>query len=486
MAFTSDFCQKIIPNMSSSTLPKANFRDTLATADQTGKRKWVYPKKQSGRFTISREIVGYSLLAFLLLAPFIKVGGYPLLLINILERKFVILGAVFFPQDMYILVLIFLSFLAFIILFTVVYGRVFCGWACPQTIFLELVFRKIEYLIEGDYMKQKALDKAEWTWEKIWKKTVKHSVFFAIAVLIANIFLSYIIGIDKLYQIITSPISQNIGGFASMIAFSGAFYFVFAKFREQVCAIACPYGRLQGVMLDRESVVVAYDYKRGEPRGKMRKGEERKIGDCIDCAQCVHVCPAGIDIRNGTQLECINCTLCIDACDEIMDKISKPRGLIRYASIDGIEKGTKFHFNTRRVAYTIVLFALLSVAGGLLFTRGKIDATLLRAQGTTFQKLENGNISNLYNIKIINKSHDERIIQLRLISPENGTIKMIGDSQQAQKNELQLSAEGIAESSLFIEFPKSSLEGIHTKVEIGLYQGDELMKTLDTKFVAPN
>jgi cytochrome c oxidase accessory protein FixG len=239
-------------------------------------------------------------------------------------------------------------------------------------------------------------------------------------------------------------------------------------------------------MLDRESIVVAYDYKRGEPRGKMRKGEERKIGDCIDCLQCVHVCPAGIDIRNGTQLECINCTLCIDACDEIMDKIDKPRGLIRYASIDGIEKGIGFHFNTRRIAYTVVLLALLSVVGGLLFTRGKIDATLLRAQGTTFQKLDNGNISNLYNIKIINKSHDERTISLRLVSPENGTIKMIGDSPQAQKNELYLSPEGIAESSLFIELPKSALKGIHTKVEVGLYQGDELMKTLNTKFVAPN
>ncbi len=472
--------------MSSSTLPKANFRDTLATADPTGKRKWVYPKKQSGRFTTSREIVGYSLLLFLFVAPFIKIGGYPLLLINILERKFVIFGTVFFPQDMYILVLIFLSFLAFIILFTVVYGRVFCGWACPQTIFLELVFRKIEYLIEGDYMKQKALDKAEWTWEKIWKKTLKHSIFFGIAILISNIFLSYIIGIEGLYKIINEPITENLGGFASMIAFSGAFYFVFAKLREQVCAIACPYGRLQGVMLDRESIVVAYDYKRGEPRGKIRKGEERKIGDCIDCLQCVHVCPAGIDIRNGTQLECINCTLCIDACDEIMDKIDKPRGLIRYASIDGIEKGIGFHFNTRRIAYTVVLVALLSVAGGLLFTRGKIDATLLRAQGTTFQKLDNGNISNLYNIKIINKSHDNRTISLRLISPENGTIKMIGDSPQADKNELHLSPEGIAEGSLFIELPKSALKNIHTKVEVGLYQGGELIKTLNTKFVAPN
>ncbi|MCU0391748.1 MAG: cytochrome c oxidase accessory protein CcoG [Thermoflexibacter sp.] len=467
-----------------STAPKTSFRDTLATADKTGKRKWVYVKKQSGRFTISREVVGYLLLAFLFIAPFIKINGYPLLLINILERRFVILGTVFFPQDMYILVLIFLSFLAFVILFTVVYGRVFCGWACPQTIFLEMVFRKIEYLIEGDYMKQKALDKSDWTWEKIWKKGLKHSIFFAFAVLIANTFLSYLIGVEGVYKIINEPFIEHIGGFFAMIAFSGAFYFVFAKFREQVCAIACPYGRLQGVMLDRDSVVVAYDHKRGEPRGKMRKGEERKIGDCIDCAQCVHVCPAGIDIRNGTQLECINCTLCIDACDEIMEKVSKPKGLIRYASINGIENGTKFHFNTRRIAYSIVLVALLSIAGGLLFTRGIIDATLLRAQGTTFQKLENGNISNLYNVKIINKSHEGRTVQMRLISPSKGTIKLIGDNKET-KGEITLSPEGIAEGSLFLELPTSSLSGIHTKVEIGLYQNGELMKTLKTKFVSP-
>lgn len=455
------------------------FRDKLANVDDEGKQKRIYPKKPSGRFTNYRTALSAALLVFFFAAPFIKINGYPLILINILERKFIIFGKIFWPQDMYILVLMLLAAVVFVIVFTVAFGRLFCGWACPQTIFLEMVFRKIEYWIDGDYTKQKALAKAGWTTEKIWKRTLKHSIFFAFSVITANLFLSYIIGYEAVIKIATEPLRQHLSGFAALLVFSGAFYGVFAHFRENVCIVACPYGRLQGVLLDKNSMVITYDYKRGEPRGKLRKDEERSIGDCIDCKQCVHVCPTGIDIRNGIQLECVNCTACIDACDDIMDKIKKPRGLIRYDSLEGIETGKAPRLNARQVAYSVVLVALLALVTTLLVTRTMVDGTILRAQGTLYQKTAQG-ISNLYNVKIINKSYEKVPISLKLISPQQGTINIVGDQQN-----LLVPAEGLAEGSFFLDLPKTSISGMTTKVEIGLYEGDKLIKTIKTKFLSP-
>ncbi|MEM6700691.1 MAG: 4Fe-4S dicluster domain-containing protein, partial [Bacteroidota bacterium] len=283
--------------------------------------------------------------------------------------------------------------IVFIALFTVVFGRLFCGWVCPQTIFMEMVYRKIEYWIEGDAGAQRKLDKAPWTTDKVIKKVSKQAIFFAIAILIANTFLAYIISIDEVFKIITEPIAENWQGFVAMIVFSGAFYFVFARMREQVCVAICPYGRLQSVLLDQDSIVVHYDHVRGEPRGKIRKKkrprarkakkeacacegcagdrckvdkileaiaiptlnlQEPVIGDCIDCGLCEKVCPTGIDIRNGTQLECINCTACMDACDGIMEKVGREKGLIRYDSYNAITTGRKKIFTPRVIAYTAV------------------------------------------------------------------------------------------------------------------------------------
>ncbi|MCS6968832.1 MAG: cytochrome c oxidase accessory protein CcoG [Cytophagales bacterium] len=463
-----------------------SFRDRLSTIDEKGKRKWVYPKKPSGRFTRYRQAVALVLLGFFFSAPFIKVNGYPLLLINILERKFVIFGNVFWPQEMYLFVLAFLTGIVFIILFTVIYGRLFCGWVCPQTIFMEMVFRKIEYAIEGDYMQQKALDKMPWTsWEKILKKGTKYAVFYAISVLITNFFLAYIIGVEKLYQIITDPIEQHIGGFIAMLIFSGVFYTVFAYFREQVCTVVCPYGRLQGVLLDKNSIVITYDEVRGEPRGKLRKGEKRHLGDCIDCMQCVYVCPTGIDIRNGTQLECINCTACIDACDHIMDKIGKPRGLIRYASRNEIEQGRypdaekPKKVTPRMVAYTVVLLILLGIIGGLLFTRGMIGVRIMRAQGSLYQVSESGRISNLYNIKIINKTLHYLPLSLKVIEPANASIRIVGDS-------LAVAAEGLADGAFFVELDKQPLKGVKTPIKVGVYNREgKLLATAEATFTGP-
>ncbi|WP_018477918.1 cytochrome c oxidase accessory protein CcoG [Pontibacter roseus] len=455
------------------------FRDHISTVDEHGKRVWVYPKKPKGKLYDYRKWVSYGLLTLLFVGPFIKINGLPLLMLNVVERKFVIFGVLFWPQDFFILVLAFLALVVFIILFTVVYGRLFCGWVCPQTIFLEMVFRRIEYLIEGDYTKQRALDKMPWNTEKILKKGSKTVVFLLISFIIANTFLAYIIGIDALKQIVTDNPMNHLGGLSAIVVFTGVFYWVFAYFREQVCTIVCPYGRLQGVMLDKKSLTVAYDYGRGEPRGKFRKGQERTEGDCIDCHQCVQVCPTGIDIRNGAQqLECINCTACIDACNDIMRLIDKPEGLIRYDSEEAIAEGKSWKLFTPRVmGYSAVLALLLLALSALLIIRDNAEATILRTPGQLYQKTEQGTVKNLYNISVINKTNTEMPLTLKLLSSD-GTIKVVG-------NELVLPAQGIAEGVFFAEIPKEQLTGMNSEIEIGVFHNDELITTQETKFLAP-
>nr|WP_317045785.1 4Fe-4S binding protein [Brumimicrobium salinarum] len=259
------------------------FRDSISTVDEDGKRIWVYPKKPKGFFHKWRLVLSIFLLVLLFAAPHINIGGQPLVLIGILERKFVLFGQVFWPQDLYIFAFTMILLIVFIILFTVVFGRIFCGWICPQTIFMEFVFRKIEYWIEGDWTHQKKLNKQPWNREKIFKKTAKHSIFLLISFLIGNTFLAYIIGADELWKIQTDPLTAHLGGFIAMIVFSLVFYGVFAFLREQVCTTICPYGRLQGVLLDKDSIIVAYDHKRGEPRGRFKKMkfERKKIKEIV-------------------------------------------------------------------------------------------------------------------------------------------------------------------------------------------------------------
>ena len=456
------------------------FRDHIATVDQSGKRVWVFPKKPFGKFTNYRAIVSYGLLAILFSGPFIKIGGQPLLLLDVLDRRFIIFGQVFWPQDFYLFVIGMITLLVFIILFTVVFGRIFCGWICPQTIFMEGVFRKIEYLIEGDYMAQKKLDRQPWNREKIIKKSVKQLLFLMISSLIMHTFLAYFVGVDKLWQIISGGPMENTGGFAAMLLFTGLFYGVFGWMREQVCTTICPYGRLQGVLLDRQSIVVAYDHVRGETRSKFRKDEDRVAvgkGDCIDCNQCVLVCPTGIDIRHGTQLECVNCTACIDACDNIMDRIGKPRGLVRYASEQNIAENKPFVFTGRMKAYTAVLTILIGVLVSLLIIRSDFQTTILRTPGMMFQEREDGSITNLYQVKMVNKTIDEMDVKLVLLEPE-GRIEMVG-------SDIKLEAQGIGQGAFFIVIDPKNLGGMNQDVKIGVFKGDEQIQTVKTSFLGP-
>lgn len=406
---------------------EGEFRDHLATISEDGSRVWIHPKKPKGRFYNKRKIVSYFLLVLLFGAPHVKINGEPAILFNIFERKFVLLGKIFWPQDLYLFAIAIILFVVFIILFTIIYGRIFCGWVCPQTIFMEMVFRRIEYWIEGDWTHQKKLKKAPWNREKILKKGSKHIIFWGISFLIANTFLAYILGAEELWKIQTSPLNEHLGGFISILVFTTVFYLVFTQLREQVCTTICPYGRLQGVLLDPNSMVVAYDHKRGENRAKFKKGEDRAEtgkGDCIDCHQCVHVCPTGIDIRNGTQLECVNCTACIDACDDIMDGVGMERGLIRFVSENGIKNRTGFQWTRRIKAYTALLIGLLIVLTTLLVTRQDFETAIFKERGSTFLTNKNGLIQNTFNVKLTNKTQKKFKITMELLDSK-GSIKTI-------------------------------------------------------------
>lgn len=455
-----------------------SFRDRIATVDKSGKRKWIFAQKPKGRFTNWRNYVSWLFFIVFLAIPFIQVNGRPLLLFNIPEAKFILFGKVFWPQDFFIFGLTMVSFVIFIVLFTAAFGRLFCGWICPQTIFMEMVFRKIEYLIEGSASEQKLLAKAPWNTEKILKKTTKHLVFFIMSFVIANFFLAYIIGVKDLWKIITEPVSEHFIGFLSLLLFSGIFYGVYAFFREQVCTVVCPYGRLQGVLLDRNSMIVAYDYKRGEPRGKLKDKESLSLGDCIDCLQCVNVCPTGIDIRNGTQLECVNCTACIDACDNIMDKIGRPRGLIRYASENGIAGREPLRYTTRMKLYTALLLVLVVILSSLLITRKDVDATIMRTPGMLYQERGTDSISNLYNIKVANKTMNEIPLTVKLES-KPGKVEIIGGGPIIVKQE------GQGSGSFFLVLPRETIQDRKNIIQLGLYRGTERIDLIKTTFLGP-
>lgn len=456
------------------------FRDRISTVNEKGRRVWVFPKKPVGPYYNKRKIVSYLLLAFLFTAPWLKIGGHQLLLFNLLERKFILFGKVFWPQDMYLFALSIIVGIIFVILFTIIYGRFFCGWVCPQTIFMEMVFRRIEYWIEGDWTHQKKLKDAPWTKDKIIKKASKHLIFWVISFLIANTFLAYIVGSDKLWKIVTDPIGTHLGGLIAIVIFTTVFYLVFAKLREQVCTTICPYGRLQGVLLDPNSMVVAYDHKRGEGRAKIKKGEDRVAagkGDCIDCGHCVHVCPTGIDIRNGTQLECINCTACMDACDNIMDSVGMEKGLIRFVSENGIKNRTPFQWTRRVKAYTVLLGAMMVVLLLLLITRKDFETTIIRQRGTTYQLTNDGKVSNIFEINLTNKTSKNYVVTLKLDDPD-GEIEMVVDKFKLKK-------EFYLKERFIIKLPMDKIDHGKTILHVQIIGNGEVIETVKTKFIGP-
>lgn len=468
-----------------SPLHDDSFRDTIATIDQKGKRAFIFPKKPVGRYYDRRKIVSYFLLVFLFGAPFVKINGHQFLLFNVLERRFNIFGFPFWPQDFHLFVISMIIGVVGLALFTVAFGRIFCGWFCPQTIFMEMVFRRIEYWIEGDRNQQIRLAKQEWDGEKIRKRVTKWIVFYLISFAIANVFLAYLKGSDTVIAFIKEGPTHNTSTLIAVLIFSAVFYFIYAWFREQVCIIACPYGRLQGVLLDNKSINVAYDHVRGEGasgRAKYVKDEDRAAvgkGDCIDCKACIHVCPTGIDIRNGTQLECVNCTACIDECDTIMERVGLPKGLIRYASEDEINKKKPFKFTLRMKGYAAVLAILTGIFIGMLFLRNQVEATILSAPGQLFLQ-EKDTIVNIYNCKVVNKTTtDFKKVTFKLVDPSEGVIQLVGATS------LKVPADALGEATLFIKIPERLLHDEKLVLKIEVYEGNERIESTTANFNGP-
>lgn len=464
--------------------PDESFRDSIATIDEKGKRAFIFPKKPSGPFYDKRKLLSYFLLAFLLSAPFIKINGNQFLLFNVLERRFNIFSFPFWPQDFHLFVISMIIGVVGLALFTVAFGRIFCGWFCPQTIFMEMVFRRIEYWIDGDRAQQMRLAKQAWDAEKIRKRVTKWFVFFIISFIIANVFLAYLIGSDEVLEFIKEGPAHNTSTLIALLIFTAVFYFIYAWFREQVCIIACPYGRMQGVLLDNKTINVSYDHVRGEGesgRGKFNKNEDRAAlgkGDCIDCKVCVHVCPTGIDIRNGTQLECVNCTACIDECDSIMEKVGFPKGLIRYASEDEIVKKEKFKLTTRMKGYIAVLAILIGVFIGMLFLRNDVEATILHMPGQLFQH-EGTKITNIYNYTIVNKTTtDFDNVTFKLVAPK-GEIKLVGNPFTKVKKQ------DITKGTFFVKIEEAELNGEKIDLKIEVYNNNKKIETANTLFVGP-
>lgn len=457
------------------------YRDHISTVNEQGKRVWLFPKKPKGSLTNKRKWVSYSLILFLFLAPHLKMNGEQLLLFNIIERKFIFFGSIFWPQDLYLIAILLIVGIVFVVLFTIIYGRLFCGWVCPQTIFMEFVFRQIEYWIDGDSAEQRKLAKDPWNGKKITKRVLKYTVFWIISFLIANTFLSYIIGAEELWKIQTEGITSHIGGFIAIIIFTTVFFFVFVYLREQVCTTICPYGRLQGVLLDPNSMIVAYDYVRGEKRAKFKKNEDRKEankGDCIDCNQCVLVCPTGIDIRNGTQLECTNCTACIDACNTIMLGVGMEKGLIRFESENGIKNRTGFQWTPRVKGYTALLIGLIALLAVLLSTRKDFSTIIIRQRGSTYQLTSDDRISNIFEIDLRNKTRKNYKISFSC-PDKNVEIKLTTDK-------LQLKPESKLKDRIVLITPYSSFKSGKKVVDIYIYGNGKKIDDVSVKMIAPS
>jgi len=467
------------------------YRAELASISKDGKRKWIYARKPRGRLYRWRTILSWFLLLFLVLAPFVKVNGHQFLLFNIIEREFVFFGIPFWPNDFYLVALMFLTGVVTIVLFTSTLGRLWCGWLCPQTIFMEMVFRKIEWLLDGTPKEQALRDAGAWTVSRVMHRIAKISIFFTISFLISNVFLAYVVGSDSLLQYIVNGPFQHWDLFVGLLFFAFVFFMVFYRFREQACLIVCPYGRYMSALVDDNTMAVSYDFRRGEPRGKFTRDDAaakrmmteadfkrpNEQGDCVDCYQCVTVCPTGIDIRNGIQLECVSCTACIDACNEVMDKVGLPRGLIRHTSQSVIESG-KGHWFTRRIAaYGIVWLLLIATVVTLFILRADVDVKILRQEGTTWVTTTEG-LGNVYRIQIINKSHESIPITVKVLSPSTAVITPVGIPDRVEPQQ-------ILKGRFIVSLPKATLAQHGTKIRIAVLSGTSTVYEAETSFITP-
>ncbi len=449
----------------------------LSTLNEDGTRRWIHPKLARGRFLRWRKVVGYALIALFVAIPFIEIGGRPALLIDLLSRELSLFGLVFRPSDGFLLMLLGLTVVLTVFLVTALFGRVWCGWGCPQTVYLEHVFRPIERWLEGSPAQRRKLDEAGGLHAR---RVLKWAIYAALSFVLANVFLAYFVGVDRLrLWVFESPL-QHVGGFTVVAGVAALMFFDFAYFREQACIVACPYGRLQTVLLDRQSLIVGYDARRGEPRGKPKKslpvvGER---GDCIDCHACVAVCPTGIDIREGLQMECIGCAQCIDACDDVMDRVGKPRHLIGYTSQDELAGKPRHLLRPRTFIYPVLLAISASLLVWGTSGRESTKVWIERIQGPSFVELPDGKISSQARIKLENESDEPRSYAIDLSKAPDAALR-------APQLTWQIRARSSMEIPLFVDVPRDSFVHGKRTVHLRIHDDRGFARILELTLLGP-
>lgn len=452
-----------------TTLPRAAGR-VLSTLNEDGSRRWIRPKLSTGGFWRRRRVVAYVLMVVFFVIPYLRLHGKPLVLLDVPRRQFTLLGTTFLPTDTLLFMLLLMSIAISIFLLTALFGRVWCGWACPQTVYMEFLFRPIERLFEGGRSGSVQLDKVKGVKPR---RVAKHAVYVVLALFLAHTFLAYFVGVGNLLQWVRQSPLEHPTSFLIMAGTTALILLDFGWFREQTCLVACPYGRLQSVLLDRQSLIVGYDPRRGEPRNLKVKGRPEGAGDCIDCGACVLTCPTGIDIRDGLQMECIHCTQCADACDAIMDRVGTPRGLIRYTSQDEVEGKPARLLRPRVVLYPLALALAVGLLAFNLGTKADTDVTLLRGAGAPFTRQPNGSVVNQIRVKVTNREAAPRAYRLEVEGVDGATLV-------APQNPFPVPGDRTAETSVFVVAPPERFVGGRLPAVIRVSDGEGFI--LDTPF----
>lgn len=456
------------------TIPSAVGR-VLPTMNEDGSRRWLRPKPAPGAHWRRRRAVAYALMLVFFAIPSLRMGGKPLILLDLPRREFTLFGTTFLPTETLLLMLLLVSIVIGVFLLTALFGRVWCGWACPQTVYMEFLFRPLERLIEGGRSGSLALDRSRQHFHP--RRLLKYAVYLALALFLAHTFLAYFVGTEQLAVWVRRSPAQHPTSFLVMLATTALIFFDFAYFREQTCLVACPYGRWQSVLLDRQSLIVAYDRRRGEPRlrGKVRP---QGAGDCIDCGACVLTCPTGIDIRDGLQMECIHCTQCADACDAVMEKIAKPRGLIRYSSQDALDGERVRLLRPRVVLYPAALALFLGLFAYNLERREPAEVTLLRGIGAPFSEEPDGRIANQVRIKVTNRSSADREYRITTAGAEQGTVV-------APVNPLPVARGATETTSLFVLLPRDAFHDGEHHIVVRVDDGHGFSSEAPYRLVGP-